>query len=288
MSRKFRLYWYNGLRNFGDQLSPVIFEYVLGCKPSYAGKWNGDGICVGSIIEFATLRGDMRTSNHWFFDRLKAEFNYRLRTPLRIFGAGLMRPLSKYGSIRMRKAEVYALRGSLSLEELKREPDIYRMMGETSLGDPGLLLPKIYMAQREKRYKRGFVPHAYFWETDFVSDFSKEHPDVRLIDPRQDYKDVIDEIVSCEILYSSSLHGLVMADAYGVPNCWVIPEFPETDISSAAFKFYDYYSAFSVHREPCRAKDIFQGKICDPISPDIVQSQSQKIYQAIASAVSRK
>jgi pyruvyltransferase len=51
------------------------------------------------------------------------------------------------------------------------------------------------------------------------------------------------EITSCEFILSSSLHGLVVADSYGIPNQWVEPA--AEDIHNT-FKFYDYYSALEL------------------------------------------
>ena len=43
---------------------------------------------------------------------------------------------------------------------------------------------------------------------------------------------------ACEVIVSSSLHGLIIADAYGIPTVWA--KFGN-DINGNDFKFYDYY-----------------------------------------------
>ena len=58
------------------------------------------------------------------------------------------------------------------------------------------------------------------------------------------WTDVIDQICSCEIIASSSLHGLIVPDAYNIPNCWITLS---GKISGGLFKFYDYFS--SVNRK---------------------------------------
>lgn len=40
---------------------------------------------------------------------------------------------------------------------------------------------------------------------------------------------------------STSLHGLIVADSYGIPNAWI--KQPQ-DIGGNGYKFDDYYSAF--------------------------------------------
>ena len=41
-----------------------------------------------------------------------------------------------------------------------------------------------------------------------------------IIDPTQDWKTVVDEMTSCKAILSSSLHGLVVSDAYSIPNAF--------------------------------------------------------------------
>lgn len=48
---------------------------------------------------------------------------------------------------------------------------------------------------------------------------------------------MIEKISECDVILSSSLHGLVVADALNIPNEWL--NFRDLH-SSSAFKFYDY------------------------------------------------
>ena len=49
----------------------------------------------------------------------------------------------------------------------------------------------------------------------------------------------IDQILSCNIILSSSLHGIIIADAYSVPNLWC--KFSEYEAENNGFKFKDYF-----------------------------------------------
>ena len=113
-------------------------------------------------------------------------------------------------------------------------------------GDPALLLSKIYNPRIEKRYKMGIVPHYVDLNNEAVKDFLANHPETLLIDlTRYDkWTDVIDKILSCEVIVSSSLHGLIVSDSYGIPNIWVSLS---NRIVGGTFKFLDYFS--SVNRE---------------------------------------
>ena len=53
------------------------------------------------------------------------------------------------------------------------------------------------------------------------------------------WHEFIDKIYSCKIVFSSSLHGIIVADAYHVPNVWV--SFREDEHPDGNFKFHDYY-----------------------------------------------
>ena len=49
---------------------------------------------------------------------------------------------------------------------------------------------------------------------------------------------IVDEIVSCENIVSSSLHGLVLSDVYKIPNVWV-----SFNNRKNPYKYLDYYES---------------------------------------------
>ena len=56
------------------------------------------------------------------------------------------------------------------------------------------------------------------------------------------WNDFIDEICSCDFVISSSLHGLIIAEAYGVPSVWVeIGKY----VDGWEFKFYDFFESIA-------------------------------------------
>lgn len=58
----------------------------------------------------------------------------------------------------------------------------------------------------------------------------------------KDYRIFIDSLLNAKLVISSSLHGIVLAEAYGVPAV-MLSDTPSADI----FKYRDYY--FSTERE---------------------------------------
>lgn len=113
-------------------------------------------------------------------------------------------------------------------------------------GDPVLLASKIYQPSVEKRYKIGVVPNHVDIDNDALKAFLKDKSDVILVDltKYEKWTDIIDQMVSCEIIVSSSLHGLIVSDSYGIPNVWV--SFSD-HIRGGNFKYLDYFS--SVYRD---------------------------------------
>lgn len=117
-----------------------------------------------------------------------------------------------------------------------------RPWGGGVYGDPAWLLPRFYRPPVGKRRRLGVVLH--------LSELQAQKPgsppldgfrrydvpaalrhDVALIDSltavgAAGLKDKIDEIVACERIVSTSLHGMVIAEAYGIPCLYFALEPP--------------------------------------------------------------
>lgn len=157
--------------------------------------------------------------------------------------------------------------------------DRYSVQCPEVYGDPALLLPLVYkpkgappfaLPSREgtlpetrnskletKLYRLGIIPHVIDLHHPVIEEIREKYADEISIIDLAHYKkwtDVIDQICSCERILSSSLHGLIVSDAYQVPSCWIELS---GNISGGYFKFYDYAS--SVERdfsEPSRIEKI--------------------------------
>ncbi len=127
----------------------------------------------------------------------------------------------------------HAVRGPLTRSLLQADvPEVY--------GDPAMLLPMIYTPRAGKRFELGVIPHVVDMKSVQVSD-----PAVPKIDLQADWRSVIERIVECEAVLTSSLHGLIVAEAYGVPAVWMTVS---DRVIGEGFKFRDYY--LSTGREP--------------------------------------
>ena len=111
-------------------------------------------------------------------------------------------------------------------------------------GDPALLLPLIFSPNLKKYRKHiGIIPHYKDIENPNVKRLFEEANGNAILINVQNYKnwkDIINQISSCDFIISSSLHGLILSDAYRVPNVWVT--FSDL-LAGGRFKFEDYYSA---------------------------------------------
>lgn len=132
--------------------------------------------------------------------------------------------------------KICAVRGWLSNERLKQAglpaPDV--------VGDAALLLPRLYEPKRNlERRSLGIIPHCFEWEKEFYRK-TRDWDDARVINICGGIEEVIEQIVACDRVISSSLHGIICADAYGVPAIWLHASNKPT---GDGFKFRDYFSS---------------------------------------------
>jgi hypothetical protein len=126
---------------------------------------------------------------------------------------------------------VYAVRGPLTHARVLAAgidcPPVY--------GDPALLLPLLYVPDTTLRHDMGLVLH--FSDRPRLEGLLRLPASSLLIDIQDPIEKVIDEIASCKWIASSSLHGLIVAQAYERPAVWIeFKPLPSGDGS----KFRDY------------------------------------------------
>lgn len=159
-----------------------------------------------------------------------------------VWGSGIKSPEIPF----IRKPiKVYAVRGPLSRKVLLENdidcPEIY--------GDPALLFPLLYTPTKKNNYEVGIILHHSDLEDPYALDLVQslsEKYNVLLINIKQygKWQNFIDEVYSCTFIISSSLHGLIIADAYGIPNMWGKFSY---EFGLGRYKFHDYF--LSVNKE---------------------------------------
>lgn len=192
--------------NFGDILSPWIVEKVSGV-PAKFGRRDSSLLAIGSIIRFATEKST-------------------------VWGSGAPRMSDRLSSEARYKAVRGPLTRDLVLESGGRCPAIY--------GDPGLLLPRyLPRMNRQPTYKLGFIRHVSQNAIDLKFDGVK---DIRLAGVGEStIERVVDDVLDCEMILSTSLHGIIVANAYGIPARWCTFADDGSSIAGDGLKFADYF-----------------------------------------------
>ena len=130
-----------------------------------------------------------------------------------------------------------------------------------------MLLAEIYKPRPTgKRYKLGIIPHYDDFDNPALQNL-KTDVEVLFIH-MEGYKDwlgLIDDIASCDYIASSSLHGLIMAEAYNIPNLWIEVS---GKLMGGHFKFHDFFLSIKADREKpytiqpqTSAEDILKTKV---------------------------
>ena len=119
-------------------------------------------------------------------------------------------------------------------------------------GDPGLLLPLVYHpAVTGKQYSLGLIPHYVDYQK--CKNMYRQHPDIKIVNVCQPVEKVVNEIRQCKATFSSSLHGLVVSHAYGIPSVWV--EMSDL-VTGKGYKFRDYYGSLKMNGSPTSAQQL--------------------------------
>lgn len=158
-----------------------------------------------------------------------------------IWGSGILLPDRPF---RGKPKEVRAVRGPLTRQKLIESgidcPEIY--------GDPALLLPLYYKPKVEKKYKLGIIQQ-YKRVDNPLLDSIRNDADVLVIRIGQyvSWLDIVDEVCMCETIISSSLHGLIISEAYKIPNVWT---YIDGDDPGDFFKYHDFFLSLGKDRQP--------------------------------------
>lgn len=210
-ARPLRLNYYTRIPNVGDLANPIILEELSHTPTRRVERETGPHLlAAGSIISSATPSS-------------------------RIWGTGLMHP--KYGVGELDTNNVWAVRGKNTIVELRRH---HPALQDVPLGDPGILLPELLgiASQQRPRYRIGVAAH-YVDRQDprIVSLLAKDA--VLDLNVHEGPRAFLEQMALCEVVVSSSLHGIIFAEALGLPNLWVKVS---NRVAGEGFKFFDWYT----------------------------------------------
>ncbi|MDM7831748.1 polysaccharide pyruvyl transferase family protein [Cellulomonas edaphi] len=215
-----RLWWWRWRHpydlNFGDEVSAPLLERLTGRRVVWTPLERADVVAAGSVLQIAIARR-------------------RASLPV-IWGSGFIEPQT-YDSLD--DLAPRAVRGTSTAAYFSEA-----VRANLQLGDPGLLAATLVDGPVRKRYSLGVIPHYTDASHPWVGQIAK-HSGVRVIDVAWTPEEVAREISACDAVVSSSLHGLIFADALGVPNARLVLH---GKLAGGDFKFDDYTSVFDGDR----------------------------------------
>ncbi len=211
--------YFNAIPNWGDQAGVYLTEKITGRSVSRIRfGWREHLVTIGSILSECNSKSI-------------------------VWGAGFISQSSKLKSMPRR---ITAVRGPKSLSLLRE----YGFKDPVALGDPAVLMPRFYCPDVRKKHSIGYIPHYIDRENPEVQQIAKRG--INIVDIRLPVEEFVDALLECEYIYSSSLHGLIAADSYGLASKWV--QGSEL-IIGGEFKFQDYYFSIGLFNEAPVALD---------------------------------
>jgi len=237
---KIRAFWWYE-KNFGDALNPFLLERLSGKKVIFCNQHR-----PYYKEEFRRFFKCLRNREWYDFRRLSWPV---LDKPV-VLSIGSMLKYSKpnynvWGTGFLRNDQnfiggnIIAVRGPYTAQCLVDlgypKCDVY--------GDPALLLPLVYKPLSKPKVGSCLIPHV----VDYIS-FMNKYKGIKILNlETYDCASIIDDIVSSSFVLSSSLHGVIVSHAYGIPALWVKGKRTGTD----GIKFKDYFASVGL--------DVYEG-----------------------------
>jgi pyruvyltransferase len=110
-------------------------------------------------------------------------------------------------------------------------------------------MARVFPNRQVKRFKAGIVPHLSHKTQPAIRSLCSRNPkELKFIDIQRSPQEVVTDIDKCDVILSTSLHGLVFADSLGIPCTWITLD--ENLLPKDMFKYRDYNSALERTQEP--------------------------------------
>lgn len=237
-------------QNLGDMISSVVYDYLCnyyGLDKNKKVRKTRHLYAIGSILFF-----ENQDATVWGTGSLH-DMHYNINNIV-------------HQKV-LRRLDVRAVRGPLTRASLCRLgvscPKVY--------GDPAVLMPLIYEPIRTDQKR--IVVISYL-DDDYSNELYNSENVIISSTVTSNWRELIDLIASAKVVISSSLHGIILAESYGVPAVLLHPQ-KRIDL----FKYKDYYLGTDRINIPI-VRTIEEG-ICfdfnDLIIPDIKKVQTQLI-----------
>lgn len=160
---------------------------------------------------------------------------------------------------RYRTLDPRCVRGPETLRRLKENGiDV----SNCKMGDPGVLMPLVYKP-KEYETKREY---SVLIHKNLKREGEKFENEIEIL--TDDWKKTIDEIYNSKLIISSTLHGIILAEAYGIPAI-MLDKIERND----KFKYNDYYFSTGRYDYPVCSSIEEALKMPIPKVPDLSQLQ---------------
>ncbi len=222
------------ISNAGDALNKPLIEHFSGAEVVKSKAYESDMIAIGGGLSNLQYGSGFvkRTAQAVLGATAGAK-------PIYVWGSGFIFG-AKVGEFYRKNIQIRALRGELSR---RKASGIMKKDIDVPLCDAGLLIDALYPVAPKKEYRLGIISHYLEKDMPCFKKLYDDNADSLIIDITDSAEKVLENISKCEVLISSSLHGLIFADSVGVPNLHL----KVTDrLMGDGFKFKDYYSSFGL------------------------------------------
>lgn len=223
--------------NFGDELGPAAVDRIL--EQHFQ--------CTSSLRKLDLHNGAIDAQRHR--DGTICLFSlgsifHTIQSGDHVWGTGINPYWQDKQTTYPRELIIYSVRGP------KTEALVRQHTGQQQTiphGDPGFVVPMLYpeLSTTKRRSPPGnsrfcFVPHFHDLH-QAQQDLPRE---VRLISAHQSWKPVVKTLArQCDYVAASSLHGMIVADALGIPSMWFQWTDTMTAKSEGHFKYLDYLTS---------------------------------------------
>lgn len=221
--------------NFGDALNETILPWLTQCEIRHSGNPFFPRnpferiICgIGSILDGAKFierptghrvivwgsgsKGTMKSARHLMSSKITAVRGPKTRRLLQDFG-------------------------------IVNVPKVY--------GDPAMLTPEVWPELRGKR-RSGPVLVPHYKDASnaekIMANVALGSNTPHLVNVFEPPRRVVEQIASASCVVSSSLHGLIIADAFSIPSTWATFG---NDLGGGGFKFQDHFLAVWGRERTC-------------------------------------
>ena len=258
-------FYFDENRNFGDTVNKLFFQKLINSKLNFLTRDNHNlflhYFTTGSILSFVNENSIVYGSG---FISETSNLGSPLYSKANTINTVYNKPL-QFISVRGPKTRAKLLSMGVDCPE--------------NYGDPLILFPLIYTKNIYPSVKYGIIPH-YVDKTsnNLMTLLNNLGSDCKIIDiiiPDLNYKYFINQILDCEYIISSSLHGVIMGIIYKKKTIFV--QFGKKVIGDQ-FKFFDFFESLDIKYQ---VKNVYSKELLE----NTITVDYDKLYRLVKNMI---